>query len=118
MLYILERRPTYLESWRERSERVLQLEDLHHHGVGVRKEQPHLREEPSYVEVVGLLHHELGELQRVGADLGGHEGQEPLQVVDLKLKVRHGALAHGPLELGRVHVGVRVSELVGVYAAG
>ena len=39
---------------------VLQLEDLHHHGVGVREEPPH-------VEVVGLLHHELGELQRVGA---------------------------------------------------
>ena len=72
-------------------ERVLQLEDLHHHGVGVREEQPHLREEPPHVEVVGLLHHELGELQRAGADLGGHahaglaavrlerlhEGQEP-----------------------------------------
>ena len=53
-------------------ERVLQLEDLHHHGVGVREEQPHLREEPPRVEVVGLLHHELGELQRAGADLGGH----------------------------------------------
>ena len=53
-------------------ERVLQLEDLHHHGVGVREEQPHLREEPLHVEVVGLLHHELGELQRAGADLGGH----------------------------------------------
>ena len=78
-------------------ERVLQLEDLHHHGVGVREEQPHLREEPPHVEVVGLLHHELGELQRAGADLGGHahaglaavrlerlhEGQEPLRVVDL-----------------------------------
>ena len=36
-------------------ERVLQLEDLHHHGVGVREEQPHLREEPPHVEVVGLL---------------------------------------------------------------
>ena len=109
-------------------ERVLQLEDLHHHGVGVREEQPHLRED---VEVVGLLHHELGELQRAGADLGGHahaglaavrlerlhEGQEPLRVVDLELEVRHGALAHGPLELGRVHVGVRVPELVGVHAA-
>ena len=47
-------------------ERVLQLEDLHHHGVGVREEQPHLREEPPHVEVVGLLHHELGELQRAG----------------------------------------------------
>ena len=46
-----------------------------------------------------------------------HEGQEPLRVVDLELEVRHGALAHGPLELGRVHVGVRVPELVGVYAA-
>ena len=44
-------------------ERVLQLEDLHHHGVGVREEQPHLREEPPHVEVVGLVHHELGELQ-------------------------------------------------------
>ena len=112
-------------------ERVLQLEDLHHHGVGVREEQPHLREEPPHVEVVGLLHHELGELQRAGADLGGHahaglaavrlerlhEGQEPLRVVDLELEVRHGALAHGPLELGRVHVGVRVPELVGVHAA-
>ena len=32
-------------------ERVLQLEDLHHHGVGVREEQPHLREEPPHVEV-------------------------------------------------------------------
>ena len=110
-------------------ERVLQLEDLHHHGVGVREEQPHLREEPPHVEVVGLLHHELGELQRAGADLGGHahaglaavrlerlhEGQEPLRVVDLELEVRHGALAHGPLELGRVHVGVRVPELVGVH---
>ena len=109
-------------------ERVLQLEDLHHHGVGVREEQPHLREEPPHVEVVGLLHHELGELQR--ADLGGHahaglaavrlerlhKGQEPLRVVDLELEVRHGALAHGPLELGRVHVGVRVPEL-GVHAA-
>ena len=109
----------------------LQLEDLHHHGVGVREEQPHLREEPPHVEVVGLLHHELGELQRAGADLGGHahaglaavrlerlhEGQEPLQVVDLELEVRHGALAHGPLELGRLHVGVRVPELVGVHAA-
>ena len=50
-------------------ERVLQLEDLHHR---VREEQPHLREEPPHVEVVGLLHHELGELQRAGADLGGH----------------------------------------------
>ena len=64
----------------------------------------------------------------VAADLGGHahagaaavrlerlhEGQEPLQVV---LEVRHGALAHGPLELGRVHVGVRVPELAGVHAA-
>ena len=40
---------------------VEQLEDLHHHGVGVREEQPHLREEPPHVEVVGLLHHELGE---------------------------------------------------------
>ena len=49
-----------------------ELEDLHHHGVGVREEQPHLREEPPHVEVVGLLHHELGELQRAGADLGGH----------------------------------------------
>ena len=51
------------------------------------------------MEVVGLLHHELGELQRAGADLGGHaheglatvrlerlhKGQEPLQVVDLEL---------------------------------
>ena len=46
-----------------------------------------------------------------------HEGQEPLRVVDLELEVRHGALAHGPLELGRVHVGVRVPELVGVHAA-
>ena len=46
-----------------------------------------------------------------------HEGQEPLQVVDLELEVRHGALAHGPLELSRVHVGVRVPELVGVHAA-
>ena len=46
-----------------------------------------------------------------------HEGQEPLQVVDLELEVRHGALAHGPLELGRVHVGVSVPELVGVHAA-
>ena len=53
-------------------ERVLQLEDLHHHGVGVREEQPHLWEEPPHVEVVGLLHHELGELQRAGANLGGH----------------------------------------------
>ena len=109
-------------------ERVLQLKDLHHHGVGVREEQPHLWEEPPHVEVVGLLHHELGE-QRAGADLGGHthaglaavrlerlhEGQEPLRVVDLELEVRHGALAHGPLELGRVHVGVRVPE--GVHAA-
>ena len=82
-------------------------------------------------EVVDLLHHKLGELQRAGADLGGHahaglaavrlerlhEGQEPLRVVDLELEVRHGALAHGPLELGRVHVGVRVPELVGVHAA-
>ena len=106
--------------------RVLQLEDLHHHGVGVREEQPHLREEPPHVEVVILLHHELGELQRAGTDLGGHthaglaavrlerlhEGQEPLRVVDLELEVRHGALAHGPLELGRVHVGVRVPEPV------
>ena len=96
--------------------------DLHHHGVGVREEQPHLREEPSHVEVVGLLHHELGELQRAGADLGGHAhaglaGQEPLRVVDLELEVRHGALAHGPLKLGRVYVGVRVPELVGVPAA-
>ena len=104
-------------------ERVLQLEDLHHHGVGVREEQPHLREEPPHVE--------LGELQRAGSDLGGHahagfaavrlerlhEGQEPLRVVDLELEVRHVALAHGPLELGRVHVGVRVPELVGVHAA-
>ena len=32
---------------------------------------------------------------------------EPLRVVDLELEVHHGALAHGPLELGRVHVGVR-----------
>ena len=40
-----------------------------------------------------------------------HKGQEPLRVVDLELEVRHGALAHGPLELGRVHVGVRVLEL-------
>ena len=46
-----------------------------------------------------------------------HEGQEPLRVVDLELEVRHGALAHGPLELGRVHVGARVPELVGVHAA-
>ena len=52
-------------------ERVLQLEDLHHHGVGVREEQSS-REEPPHVEVVGLLHHELGELQRAGTDLGGH----------------------------------------------
>ena len=66
-----------------------------------------------------------------GADLGGHahaglvavrlkrlhKGQEPLRVVDLKLEVRHGALAHSPLELDRVHVGVRVPEVVGVYAA-
>ena len=51
-------------------ERVLQLKDLHHHGVGVREKQPYLREEPSYVEVVGLLHYELGE--RAGAELGGH----------------------------------------------
>ena len=41
----------------------------------------------------------------------------PLRVVDLELEVRHGALAHGPLELGRVHVGVRVPELVRVHAA-
>ena len=60
------------------------------------------------------------------ADLGGHahaglaavrerlhEGQEPLRVVDLELEVRHGALAHGPLELGRVHVGVRVPRRSG-----
>ena len=81
------------------------------------------------MEVVGLLHHELGGLQRAGADLGGHahaglaavrlkrlhEVQEPLRVVDLELEVRHGALAHGPLELGRAHVGVRVPELVGVH---
>ena len=40
-----------------------------------------------------------------------------LRVVDLELEVRHGALAHGPLKLGRVHVGVRVPELVGVHAA-
>ena len=107
------------------------MDYLHHHGVGVREEQPHLREEPPHVEVVGLLHHELGELQRASADLGGHahaglaavrlerlhEGQEPLRVVDLQLEVRHGALAHSPLELGRVHVGVRVPELVGVHAA-
>ena len=83
-------------------------------SVGVREEQPPHK-------VVGLLHHELGELQRAGADLGGHlaavrlerlhEGQEPLRVVDLELEVRHGALAHGPLELGRAHVGVRVPEL-------
>ena len=46
-----------------------------------------------------------------------HEGQEPLRVVDLQLEVRHGALAHSPLELGRVHVSVRVPELVGVHAA-
>ena len=46
-----------------------------------------------------------------------HEGQEPLRVVGLQLKVRHGALAHSPLELGRAHVGVRVPELVGVHAA-
>ena len=93
-------------------ERVLQLEDLHHHGVGVREEQSHLREEPPHVEVVGLLHHELGELQRAGADLGGHAHaslaavrlEQPLRVVD-QLEVRHGALAHGPLKLGRVHVG-------------
>ena len=32
-------------------ERVLQLQNLHHHGVGVREEQPHLREEPYHVEV-------------------------------------------------------------------
>ena len=57
------------------------------------------------MEVVGLLHHELGELQVW------------LRVVDLELEVRHGALAHGPLKLGRVHVGVRVPELVGVHAA-
>ena len=79
------------------------------------------------MEVIGLLHHELGELQRAGADLGGHahaglaavrleSPQRPgtLRVVDLELEVRHGALAHGPLELGRVHVGVRVPELVGM----
>ena len=47
-------------------ERVLQLEDLRHHGVGVREEQPHLREEPPHVVL------QLGELQRAGADLGGH----------------------------------------------
>ena len=99
-------------------ERVLQLEDLRHHGVGVREEQPHLREEPPHVEVVGL-----GELQRAATCVGTlmqallrsvlrlHKGQEPLRVVDLELEVRHGALAHGPLELGRVHVGVR-PELV------
>ena len=58
-------------------ERVLQLEDLHHHGVGVREEQPHLREEPPHVEVVGLLHHELGELQRAGADLGARLAPQP-----------------------------------------
>ena len=52
-------------------ERVLQLEDLHHHGVGVR-EEPHLREEPPHVEVVGLLRHELGELQCAGADDVAH----------------------------------------------
>ena len=60
-----------------------------------------------------------------GAGLGGHavrlerlhKGQEPLRVIDLELEVRHGAFAHGPLELGRVHVGVRVPELVGVHAA-
>ena len=46
-----------------------------------------------------------------------NEGQEPLRVVDPELEVRHGALAHGPLELGWVHVGVRVYELVGVHAA-
>ena len=38
------------------------------------------------------------------------KGQEPLQVVNLKLEVRHVSLAHGPLKLGRVHVGVRVPE--------
>ena len=57
--------------------RVLQLEDLHHHGVGVREEQPHLREEPPHVEVVGLLHHELGELQRALS----FEGREALPAV-------------------------------------
>ena len=69
-------------------------------------------------------------LQRAGADLGGHahaglaavrlerlhEGQEPLRVVDLELEVRHGSCPH-PLELGRVHVGVRVPELVGVHCS-
>ena len=35
--------------------------------------------------------------------------------VDLELEVRHVALCHGPLELGQVHVGVRVAEFVGVF---
>ena len=41
--------------------------------LNVREEQPHLREEPPHVEVVGLLHHELGELQR-GRRLGWARG--------------------------------------------
>ena len=72
-------------------ERVLQLKDLHHHGVGVREEQPHLREEPPHVEVVGLLHHELGELQRAGADLGGH-AHAGLAVLSVSTKARNQSL--------------------------
>ena len=113
MLYILERRPDGLGARRcqERAQVPLRVLGLAGHveeggAVQVRlgygscslsEEQPHLREEPPHVEVVGLLHHELGELQRAGADLGGHahaglaavrlerlhEGQEPLRVVYL-----------------------------------
>ena len=76
------------------------------------------------MEVVGLLHCELEELQRAGADLVGHahaglaavrlkrlhKGQEPLRVVDLKLEVCHGALAPARSNLPEL-VGVSAEEV-------
>ena len=43
--------------------------------------------------------------------------QSPSMHLTFVPSVSVAALAHGPLKLGRVHVGVRVSELVGVHAA-
>ena len=65
--------------------------DLPHHQVVVSEEQPHLGEEPPQVQVVGLLHHQLGELQHAGAGAAVrlerlHKGQEPSESLIWNLK--------------------------------
>ena len=51
---------------------------------------------PPHVEVVGLLHHELGELQRAGADLGGH-AHAGLAVVRFLVTLQNSPSPKNPL---------------------